>query len=455
MKQSGAILAVLMSVGAMAASCREKDLSSPPVPGTWAKAYGRTTSEEAHALTATPEGGFAVAGEIYLGEASDTDAWVLRLAGDGSIVWQRAYGGPLADEAYAIAATGDGGLVVAGSTASFGNGGRGWVLKLDDTGALEWENHYGGPGSESFKSVQQTADGGYVLAGDWNSYGWLWPADCWVVKLDAGGAIQWQKKYGGGGHDHVGSIRQTGDGGYVLAAHTDSFGAGEDDAWILKLSSDGEIAWQKTYGAWGNDRAFSVEESADGGYVVAGETESFATPIDTVFQPDAWVLRLASDGSIVWQKALGDGFKQNARVIRPLADGGYVFVGAMSDPGNGYENTWIVRLNADGGVLWQKVYGGWANENGVGLEQALDGGFVAAGKTHSFDEVFLGKSAWVVKTNGEGALPPVALNAAMPAMDTSVWPQSTSIRARRTDATRMRSYATVTDTSVTVKAEAP
>ncbi|NIO09812.1 MAG: hypothetical protein GTO40_18125, partial [Deltaproteobacteria bacterium] len=182
--------------------------------------------------------------------------------------------------------------IVAGHTLSFGSGDYDfWVLKLDAGGDVQWEKTYGGDYGDYAQSVSPTSDGGYVVAGHTESFG-AGGYDFWVLKLDGDGTVQWQKTYGGQSSEEALSIRPTLDGGYIVAGHTGSFGiSGSQDAWVLKLDADGVIQWQKSYSSIGPDAAHSIHQTSDRGYVVAGTT-SFG------FYSDFWVLKTDEEGNI-------------------------------------------------------------------------------------------------------------------------------------------------------------
>jgi hypothetical protein len=156
-----------------------------------------------------------------------------------------------------------------------------------------WAKTYGGGYSDVARSIQQTSDGGYIVAGWTLSFG-AGGLDFWVLKLDASGQVQWQKTYGGGYSDVARSIQQTSDGGYIVAGWTLSFGAGNYDVWVLKLNASGNVVWQKTYGGGSDDYAESIQQTSDGGYIVAGETWSFGAG-----SADFWVLKLDANGNVV------------------------------------------------------------------------------------------------------------------------------------------------------------
>jgi hypothetical protein len=234
---------------------------------------------------------------------------------------------------------------VAGWTWSFGAGDYDvWVLKLDGQGNVQWQKTYGGTSGDWAHAIAPTSDGGYVVAG------WTWSfgagnRDVWVLKLDGSGNVQWQKTYGGSNEDAAFAIAPTSDGGYVVAGWTGSFGAGSHDVWVLKLDGSGNVQWQKTYGGSNDDGATGIVPTSDGGYVVAGWTGSFGAGGD-----DVWVLKLDGQGNVQWQKTYGGSNDDGARAIAPTSDGGYVVAGWTWSFGTGAHDVWVLKLEADGTV---------------------------------------------------------------------------------------------------------
>jgi len=254
----------------------------------WQKSYGGRNSEEAYFIQQTSDGGYIVAGQNFsYWDTLEYDILVLKLASDGTIEWNKTYGGSKDDQAYSIQQTSDGGYIVAGQTESFGAGSQDlWILKLNSVGDTEWQKTYGGSGSESARSIQQTSDGGYIVAGAGSG-------DFLVLKLSSDGTIEWQKTYGGSESQSAYSIQQTSDGGYIVAGKIRFFGAGNEDIWVLKLSLVGDIEWQKTYGGIQSDEASSIQQTGDGGYIVAGSTDSYGAG-----KRDFLILKLSSNGDI-------------------------------------------------------------------------------------------------------------------------------------------------------------
>ncbi|MGB4644533.1 MAG: delta-60 repeat domain-containing protein, partial [Dictyoglomaceae bacterium] len=193
------------------------------------------------------------------------------------------------EKANSIQQVADGGYIVAGDTRSFGAGwSDAYILKLKSDGSLDWEKTYGGSGYDEAYSIQQVADGGYIVAGETDSFGNS--GDAYILKLQSDGSLDWYETYGGSDDDDAWSIQQTTDGGYIVVGNTNSSGTG-DDAYILKLKSDGSLDWYKTYGGSNYDHAYSIQQVADGGYIVAGDTYSFGTSVDV------YILKLDKDGN--------------------------------------------------------------------------------------------------------------------------------------------------------------
>ena len=315
--------------------------SGTPPENTWAKTYGGSNYDNAYSIQQTSDGGYIVAGETYSFGAGNEDIWVLKLNADGTVAWQKTYGGSGENLPWSIQQTSDGGYIVAGFT-SFGVGGGDiWVLKLNADGSVAWQKTYGGLSYDVAYSIQQTSDGGYIVAGYTNSFGT--GGDIWVLKLNADGSIAWQKTYGGSGSDEPYSIQQTSDGGYIVAGLTGSFGAG-GDIWVLKLNADGSIAWQKTYGGSGSDEPYSIQQTSDGGYIVAGLTGSFGAG------GDIWVLKLNADGSIAWQKTYGGLGYDYGTSIQQTSDGGYIVAGLTGSFGAGGGDLWVLKLDSNGNI---------------------------------------------------------------------------------------------------------
>jgi hypothetical protein len=410
----------------------------------WAATYGGRSWEEAWSITATSDGGCAVAGWTYSFGAGDDDFWALKLASDGTVQWEKTYGGHGDDAADLIIETSDGGYALTGYTASFGAGGLDvWVLKLTADGSIQWQKTYGGPADDEAVSVQETLDGGYVVAGETQSYGagdW----DIWILKLSASGAIEWQHTYGGRGRETCSAdpIVQTLDGGYVVTGHTASFGAGNSDVWVLKLDENGAIQWQKTYGGRGYEEAHAIRQTVDGGYAVAAFTSTFGAG-----DWDVWVLKLDQSGAVLWQKTFGGQGRDVTWSVHQTADGGCVVTGGTASFGAGGDDAWVLKLDHNGAVDWQKTYGGREDDEGESVRQSPDGGYWVGGGTASFGAG--GLDFWVLRLDPQGSVPGCALGVSS---DATI--RNTSVVGVNSTCTVSESAATVSDTRVSAVSSA-
>jgi uncharacterized delta-60 repeat protein len=295
--------------------------------------------------------------------------------------WTKTYGGDLYDVTISSQQTSDGGYILAGWTESFGVVDFDvWVLKLDSFGLIEWERTYGGSEDDWAFFIQQTSDGGYIVAGCTESFGaGLW--DYWVLKLESDGDIEWEKTYGtADDYESPRSIQQTSDGGYIVGGWINKDpNTYYYDYWILKLESDGDIEWEKTYGGAYDDLALSLQQTSDGGYIVAGRSDSF-----NAGDLDIWILKLESDGDIEWQKTYGGSSSEYARSIRQTSDGGYIVAGWTYSFGAGKWDYWVLKLESDGDIEWHKAYGGTDDDLGRFIQETSDGGYIVAGWSRSF-----------------------------------------------------------------------
>jgi hypothetical protein len=203
----------------------------------WEQLYGTPDSSDgANSIKETPDGGFIVAGFTAVKGNGDYDYWVLKLDSFGNIVWEKTYGGDRPDTAYSVDLTADGGYIVAGETWSFGSGNNDfWIIKLDSEGNLIRSNTYGGEKHEMAKCIQRTADNGFIVAGYTNSFG-SGNNDCWLLRLDSDCNLKWARLFGGSNYDSANSVYQTGDGNFIVGADTESFGSGEFNLLLFKIS---------------------------------------------------------------------------------------------------------------------------------------------------------------------------------------------------------------------------
>lgn len=339
-----------------------------------------------------------------------------------SILPKSLLGGNNDDRAYFVIQTLDSGYVFAGSTESSedgdvtGTNNDGidcWVVKMSKTGAIEWNRVMGGQFNEQVNQIRQTADGGYIFCASTESsasgdvtgtnHGPLGTLDYWIVKLDAAGATSWDIILGGNSTEIATAIIQTADGGYIVGGHSSSSADGDVtpvnhstnfDSWIVKLSAAGVIQWNVLLGGNGDEELRSIRQTADGGYITTGSTTQAPSgdvsgTINGIF--DFWVVRLNGTGGIVWNKIIGGDAEEFSYGVQQTADGGFIVAGNSSSGASGNISVsthgdfdyLIIKLDASGNITWNKMLGGTNTETVSSIEQTVDGGYIVAGTTNS------------------------------------------------------------------------
>jgi len=347
-------------------------------PG-WFKHYGGGGADRCHSIQQTPDGGYVTAGEANSYTHGGYDLGVYRLDSSGTKVWFKHYGGTNDDGCYSVDQTSGGGYVITGYTKSYSYGDTDIaVYKLDSSGNKVWFKHYGGTGDDRCYSVQQTSDGGFVMTGYTFSYSYG-DNDFAIYKLDSSGNKVWFKHYGGSSDDRGYSIQQTSDGGFIIAGSTRSYSYGNADFAIYKLDSSGNKTWFKHYGGPFEDICYSLQQTSDGGYVLAGETQSY-----TYGNTDFAIYKLDSSGNKVWFKHYGDTNDDYAYSAQQTTDGGYVVAGSTDSYTYGYDDYAIYKLNSSGNKTWFKHYGGSMSDIARSTQQTQDGGYILAGREVSY-----------------------------------------------------------------------
>jgi hypothetical protein len=385
-------LPVLLCVFSMA-SCQNSTRVSGQPPSSWARTYGGLNDDVPSSIRQTSDGGYIVAGTTRSFGVGGSDGWVLKLKADGDLTWPVTYGGkapgPFADDRVnSISLTSFGNYLVAGSTESTLSAyTRSWILHLDKSGGSGLQYYYTSDlGDFQYaNSIQETLDGGLIAAGAAGGIALVFK----IPPSGLPGEVAWMKGYGATStfpYDRANSIQQTSDGGYIIA------GISGGAPWVFKLFANGNIAWQKKYGT-GSGAANSIQQTSDGGYIVAGVSAGVA-----------WVSKLFANGDIAWQKRYGGpgtgAGSGAANSIQQTSDGGYIVAGGANFFDGLLQYAWVSKLNPSGFQVWQKRYGGQANDVAFSVQQTSDGGYIAAGATSSFGEG--GSDFFVLKFDSHG-----------------------------------------------------
>ena len=291
---------------------------------------------------------------------------------------------------------------------------------------VEWSENYGGFLNDGANALIQTTDGGYLAVGSARSnnmnltvnYG---KADYWIIKVDSLGELEWQASFGGSENDIASDAVQAPDGGYIVVGGAVSFDVdvignnGSEDVWVLKLDSNGNLQWSRTFGGSGNERAEAVDLTTDGNYVIAGYSESFDGDIgENNGDFDYWLLKIDGSGNLLWERSFGGSLSDFGFDVKQANDGGYLMAGStISNNGdvndnNGFYDYWVVKTDANGDLLWTQNYGGTLEERAYSIALTLDGGAIVSGTSNSSDWDVQGNSGsydyWLTKIDADGNL---------------------------------------------------
>ncbi|HSE43384.1 MAG TPA: hypothetical protein VLH08_21675, partial [Acidobacteriota bacterium] len=370
---------------------------------------------------------------------SSTDLWVVKVDEFGDVVWEKQFTGFDSDSANSIQQTLNGGYILVGYTYSYGAGGSdGWIIRLDEAGNPVWQKTFGGPGVfDSFNDVREVADGGFVIAGVYES-GSI--SNGWIIKLNSSGTLQWQKIIPGNSNLVAKSIQQTNDGGYIVGGTAD-IGL-NNELWLTKLDSSGNIQWQKAYGGSDPfDQLSSMQQTVDGGFILAGTTRSFGQG-----SFDYLVIRLDSAGNIQWQKSYGTSATEVANAVQQTTDGGYIVIGSQEITFGTDQDGLALKLDSTGNIQWQKNYGGPHREFLLDADTTLDNSYILTG-------LYSDSSLWLAKIDSSGILDSAcgfSRNASVIASNSNATVTVTSFVASDPQISAITSTATTVDTFATI-----
>ena len=336
----------------------------------------------AWAMTALPGGGFALAGEATPTSGGATDAWLAVTDASGNFTWQAGFGGVGAESARALRRLDDGGFVIAGDIGSKGAGGQdGWVVRTDATGKQTWDTTWGGKAGDGFRGITVLPSGKLVAVGKTLSAG-AGQGDAWMVGLSGSGAVLWEKTYGTTGDDEATAVATTLDGGFIAVGWVAPPNGTlvQTDMWVQRATATGKVVWQKNFATKADDRAWAVLALSDGGFAVLGETGESKTYGN---QTDFWLLRLDADGKLLWDRTYGSSEAERGYALAQLSDGGFALAGYTGTYGLGLWSSWVARTDADGWLAWQQAYGTAEMDRAQAIVTLPGGGIALAGQVHN------------------------------------------------------------------------
>ncbi len=399
---------------------------------TWQNLYGGSDQEEIHTCQQTLDGGYIIAGSSRSTDIpgvvnnGEMDFYIVKLDPAGIIEWQKMIGADEDDEAFSIQQTLDGGYILSGVQESNININGYYVVKLDNSGEVVWEKGYTDNGDDCANMVKPTNDGGYIIAG--TAYSSIpgttyhgGDGDYYIIKTDADGKKEWHGMYGGNGTEEMRAIQPASDGGYIVTGYSTSSDipgiSDQNDYHVFKLDGAGNVLWQKKYGGNSYDNAWFIQETSEGGYIVVGDSQS--TDISGNHgKSDVFVVKLDIDGNVTWQKMYGGSSEESASSIEETSDGGYIIAGISRStdiPGavnHGNGDTYVIKINSIGDIIWQRLYGGSGREESDNCtdsaHQTSDGGYMIIVDSTSTDIPGApnhgGRDFYVLKLDANGNL---------------------------------------------------
>lgn len=361
---------------------------------TWNKTFGGPGREEACSAQQINDGGYIVTGLIGVTGPidKDSDVFLFETDSSGNMEWYKYLKNPIHNSwghmPLSVQQTSDRGYAI------FGVNGplvahQAWLVKTDSKGNEQWNRTYGGKETEAIYEGQQTSDGGFILAGYTDSYG-EGRGDILLIKTDSYGNVLWDKVWGGSDLDRAHSVKQTRDGGYIVAGLGNMASESGDrcDAILIKTDSSGNKIWERTFGEPGFDNLNSVQQTDDGGYILAGDA------------PDGrglsypWIIKTDSTGSKVWERTFRSKHIGEAHSVQQTTDGGYVFAGFAEEDG------WLIKTDSIGNLMWERTIGGSKEDELYSVNETSDEGLIIAGNTMSYGAGY--KDVWLIKTDADG-----------------------------------------------------
>ncbi|MFE3845535.1 hypothetical protein ACFL1L_01570 [Thermoplasmatota archaeon] len=363
---------------------------------TWSRTFGGSFDDMGVEAQQTADGGYIVVGETSnsFGIFENSDVWLIKTDDKGNMEWEQTFGRGEDDQGSYVVQTSDGGYIITGNTRSYGNGKTdAWLIKTDENGNMIWDKTFGYSDFDSGSEVIQTKDGGYILVGQVNTSGGGL-GDVWIIKVDSDGNKLWDKSYGGKGHNYGDSIQQTPDGGYIILGsswipdETNSY-----DVWLIKTDSYGEMLWDRKYHGTDSDHGWSLQLTSEGDLIVLGMTNSGAG------FADVWLFKADDTGKMLWDKTFGGDGQNRGYSVRQTSDGGFIVAGDTNK--NRRMEALLIKTDSNGEMEWNKTYGGLGNDIFFSVRQTDDDGYILTG----YESTLRYSDLWLVKTDSEGNAP--------------------------------------------------
>ena len=354
---------------------------------------GDTRNDRTEAIQATSDGGYIAVGSTESFGAGSFDVWLLKLDEKGDKAWDKTYGGVHNEKGFDVKQTRDGGYIIVGYTETASNGGADvYLIKTDANGNKKWETKYGG-GKDDVGHCVVEANDGYLITGYSKSSGDHY---CYVylLKVDINGVVRWEKTVGGGDDACGNYIDKTQDGGFIIVGFTKDLSAGLNDVYLIKLDTGGNVMWEKIFGAGDEDKGYCVKQTRDGGYIITGYTKNLGAGYS-----DFYLVKTDDKGVKIWEKIYGENNNEAGFTVFQTEDSGYIIAGYTASRG-GSSDVYLVKTDYKGNKTWDKTFGGALDDWSGGLALTKDKGYIICGYTKSFTKGE--EDAFIIKTDPNG-----------------------------------------------------
>jgi len=359
----------------------------------WYDFFGGVYSDSGECIDLTNDGGYILTGCTRSHEGY-VDIWLIKTNAEGKLLWERTLGGEFIDRGHYVQQTTDGGYIVVGNTySSPGYQADTILIKTDADGNETWSKLFDGNGTDTMYCVIQTADSGYIMVGQTEPNTETYYSDLWLIKTDADGNELWNKTFGGADTDIGYYVQQTTDGGYILTGETKSYDIeGEQyDAWLIKIDANGNELWNKRFGGIGDDAGHCVQQIDDGGYIIAGTTESYSEGK----LPVAWLIKTDTNGNEIWNNTYNNFSGSTLGIfgkyfVQQTSDHGYIISGSCKRGNSHYRDGFVMKTDADGNYLWHITFGGSKGGDGSCVRETADGDYIVTG--------YVAKQPWIWET---------------------------------------------------------
>ncbi|HBX22284.1 MAG TPA: hypothetical protein DEF34_01415 [Desulfotomaculum sp.] len=374
------ILIISLALFFLAGTFGTTSLAASGLELEWENTMGSYQLDRGYSATQMADGCYIVVGETFSKQSrmhgsGGYDVYLVKVGPKGDMRWQFTYGGARDDSAVSVQLTDNDGFIIAGTTKSYSDqkDTQLYLIKTEVSGNKKWQGVFGGDGEEAGAYAVQTADGGYIVIGESNSFG-AGGYDMYLVKTDDRGKMEWEKTFGGKQDDQGVCVQQTEDGGYILTGQTESFGARGYNLYLVKTDFSGALEWETTIGGEGWDIPETIAQTDDGGYIVTGRTSSFNSG-----NFDLYLVKTDGLGNIEWEQAFGAKGWDMGKTVQQTVDGGYLTAGFTDSLGDGELAFYLVKTNAYGKQLWDKTLASDKYDERFSIQGTDDGDYIIAG----------------------------------------------------------------------------